>query len=330
MRVPIVIAACAASALFAGCGAATTGGGALPAAIASKGIVSWMNSAASSGDLLYVSDSDNEVTVYTYKSQQLVGVLTGFTQPMGGCADSRGNVYISDYAAQTLVEYAHGKGKPVRSLSDAPDSPYGCAVDPTTGNLAVANDDGMHEGNIAIWTNASGEPVRYTDPTLGAFRSCAYDPHGNLLVTNGIQGYPYDSDFAWLPSGGTKLVDLSIPRSGTTSDWSGVYGVAWDGKDFAISDNAVYRVALLHGQAYYVGATPLQYPEEGRPDGPYTLYFPGGRGQATQAFVGADVGISGAVLMWEYPAGGQVSGEITHGIDYPYAITISYQKDRGV
>jgi hypothetical protein len=330
MRLRAVTAACAASALFAGCGAATTAGGPLPAGSATARIVPWMDKAAAGGDLLYVSDSDGEVTVYNYKSQELVGVLTGFGQPMGGCADAAGNVYIADYTAQKIVEYAHGKNKPTRSLSDAPDSPYGCAVDPTTGNLAVANDDGGNEGNIAIWANASGQPAHYTDPTLGAFQSCAYDAHGNLLVTNGIQGYPYHSYFAWLPPGGTKLVDLSIPRSGSVSAWSGVYGVAWDGKYFTISDYSIYRIALLHGLAYYVGDTELQYPEEEAPQGPYSFYIPAEKGQATQAFVGAG-GNEGVdeVLTWAYPGGGQVSGEITHGVDKPYSVTVSYhQHDR--
>jgi WD40 repeat protein len=258
-------------------------------------------------------------------------VLTGFEQPMGGCADAAGNVYIADYTAQKVVEYAHGKSKPIRSLSDAPDSPYGCAVDPTTGNLAVANDDGANDGNIAIWTNASGQPAHYTDATLGAFQSCAYDAHGDLLVTNGIQGYPYQSNFAWLPPGGPKLVDLSIPRSGSVSGWGGVYGVAWDGKYFTISNGGIYRIALLHGQAYYVGETELQYPEEEEPHGPYSFYIPGEKGQAAQVLVGTvSEESSDYALMWAYPAGGQLSGEISHGIDNPYSVTVSYQKHRGL
>ena len=134
-----------------------------------------------------------------------------------------------------------------------------------------------------------------------------------------------------MPPGGTKLADLSIPRSGSASGWGGVYGVAWDGKYFTISDYSIYRIALLHGQAYYVGDTALQYPEEEGPHGPYSFYAPGGKGQATQALVGtASDESSDYALTWAYPAGGQVSGEISHGIDNPYSVTVSYRKNRGL
>ena len=38
-----------------------------------------------------------------------------------------------------VSEYAHGGKKPIEDLSDPPYLPFGCSVDPPTGNLAVAN-----------------------------------------------------------------------------------------------------------------------------------------------------------------------------------------------
>ncbi len=67
-------------------------------------------------DLLYVSNADGTVSVYRYWQRTLVGVLTNFTQPMGECADAAGDVYITDYAASTISEYAHGGTKPIRVL----------------------------------------------------------------------------------------------------------------------------------------------------------------------------------------------------------------------
>ncbi|HEY2473474.1 MAG TPA: hypothetical protein VGI19_01615, partial [Candidatus Cybelea sp.] len=219
---------------------------------------SWMKAGMSKADLLYVADSDNEVTVYDYASRDLVGVLTDFSQPMGECAGTNGNVYITDSAARKIFEYAHGGTKAMKTLNDAPDSPYACAVDPTTGNLAVANDDGSSkEGNIKIWSKGSGTPSSYTDSQLDNFRGCAYDSRGALLTNGFTSGYA--TGFAWLPPGGSKLINVTIPGPSSSWKWYAA-GLQWDGKFFVIDDNNLYRVSLMHGQAYYISETGLIYP----------------------------------------------------------------------
>ena len=128
---------------------------------------SWMVNGLTNQDLIYVSNIDNEVTVYTASNQKLVGVLTDFKQPMGECVDGSGNVYITDYAAEQILEYAHGGGKPIKTFSDSPYSPYTCTIDPTTGDLAVAdNGDSSQAGDIAIWPPGSSQPTRYTDSQI--------------------------------------------------------------------------------------------------------------------------------------------------------------------
>jgi hypothetical protein len=192
-------------------------------------------------DLLYVSNGNGEVTVYRYWKHTLVGILTDFSQPMGECVDKSGDVFITDYAAKQIVEYAHGGSKPIKTLNDAPDSPYTCYVDPATGNLAVANDDGpSNEGNVAIWSGASGSPTTYTDSTLSNFQGCAYDDKGNLLVTNGYPGYPYATYFAWLPKNGTKLININVPGPESSWGWYDVKGLQWDGKYFVLDAYDIY------------------------------------------------------------------------------------------
>jgi DNA-binding beta-propeller fold protein YncE len=143
--------------------------------------------------LIYVTNRDAEVTVYNLSTQAIVEVLTDFTLPMGECVDTGGNVYSTDSDAEEVFEYAHGGTKAIKTLDDSPDTPRTCAVDPTTGNLAVANDDSSsHQRNIAIWPEGSGQPTRYTNSTPDNFVGCAHDANGNLLTTN-------ESAFAWLP-----------------------------------------------------------------------------------------------------------------------------------
>jgi hypothetical protein len=286
---------------------------------------SWVSLGAAKTDLLYVTNSNAELTVYSYAKRKLLAVLTGFTQPMGECVDANQNVYIADYGAHQIVVYAHGGSKPIKTIDDSPDSPYACSVDPTTGNLAVANNDGASQpGNIAIW-NGSGQRTTYTDAKLFNFEGCAYDNNGTLLVTNGYVQYPYQAYFAWLPKAGSKLIDITLFNQ-FGAKWSGVEGIQWDGKYFAIDQGErIYRENLIHGQAYYVGVSELYYSDEYN-YGPYAFYIGTPGSQATQAVEGLYWNGGSAVGYWSYPAGGDGNRQITHAIDKPFGVAISLKK----
>lgn len=279
---------------------------------------SWMAAGQSRNDLLYVSNGNGEVTIYRYWQHTLVGVLTDFTQPNGECVDTKSHVYITDYAAKQILEFAHGGTKPIKKFDDSPDSPYTCSVDPTNGNLAVANDDGTSsQGNIAIW-NATGERTTYTDSKPYNFIGCAYDGNGNLLVTSS-SNFSVPAQFSWLPEGGAKLIDVSVPGPSPSWRWY-VTGIQWDGKFFAVDDYYVYRVALLHGQAYYVGSTSLTDATYA----PYAIYnkAPGSQGTEMVGGVYTDSNTS-FVYYWYYPAGGDPYYSFSHGLDHPFGVAIS-------
>ena len=61
-----------------------------------------------------------------------------------------------------MLEYPHGGKTAITTLSD-PQTPAACAVDPTTGNLAVANSDGNgpYYGELAIYGDGQGQPTLY-------------------------------------------------------------------------------------------------------------------------------------------------------------------------
>ena len=186
--------ACCAAAILAACDASGRAGtpatsSALPALRqGSQHRISWMAGGLAKQDLLYVSNGNSEVTVYRFWKRTLVGVLTSFTQPMGECTDNASNVYITDYAAKAVFEYAHGGTKAIKRFDDSSESPYACATDPTTGSLAVANYDGTSlPGSVAIWPKGSDDPTIYTNSQLYYFRGLAFDSSGNLLVTNGYR-----------------------------------------------------------------------------------------------------------------------------------------------
>jgi hypothetical protein len=190
--------------LLFGCGApqATTPSGATPQPASTRAVRgSWMKPGTSGQDLLYTAGGENGrgiVYVYTYPQGALVGTLTGMIQPSGVCTDSAGNVFIVAYTtgslgSSTIYEYAHGGTSPVAMLSD-PGVALGCAVDPKTGNLAVANTSDFTNpyeddwGDIAIYPEARGNPKIYYDDGFPAFYNCGYDNEGNLYVS----AFPYN------------------------------------------------------------------------------------------------------------------------------------------
>jgi hypothetical protein len=278
------------------------------------------DSIAKKVDLLYISDGNAEVTVYTYWQKTLVNTLTGFTQPEGECSDARGDVFITDAGAQRVFEYAHAGKEPIATLDDAPYAPYACSVNPATGALAVANEAGSSSrGNLAVYAHASGTPKLYTDSTIKDFQACAYDGSGNLLASNG-QADGRDSYFAWLPKNGSKLVNVNLPGPQSSWTWQDVNGIQWDGRYWVVDAYYLYRVSVADGQGYYVGETQLQT-FSGLP-GPVWIYNIHPKEQGTQV-VGP---YEGGIDYWNYPSGGDAIAEISKGIDKPVAETVSLGK----
>jgi|HubBroStandDraft_4_1064222.scaffolds.fasta_scaffold171772_1 hypothetical protein len=243
---------CVAVAILAGCGGSQPpigAPGAMPQspAIATHAVhgTSWMLPEAKSEDLLYVSDgSTDSVFVYSYKSRQQVGNLTGFGSPYGQCVDGTGDVWIADFRSSDVVEYAHGGTKPLKTLSVGGGSngwPVGCSVSPN-GDLAVSigllADAPSGAGAILVFKGASGLPVTYTDSDCYNPLAPGYDDKGNLYVegTEYISYYMQRGNVCELPAGGTSLRVVSVRRRdhGRKRPAFGTGGVMWDGKHLAL------------------------------------------------------------------------------------------------
>ena len=203
---------------------------------------SWILPSAKKSDLLYVSDLLAQVVdIYTYgKGYELVGELTGFFNPEGLCVDKTGNVYVTNDTSRgvyQITEYAHGSTSPIRTINDPDGRANGCSVDPTTGNLAVADFWGPSEviGNVAVYPKASGTPTSYSNPNIFYDYYCAYDDKGNLFVDGETEGSVFG--LGKLSKGGSTLNFVNIDET--------IYlpgGVQWDGKYLAVGD----QVAVKH------------------------------------------------------------------------------------
>jgi hypothetical protein len=236
-----VLASCAA-------GGAPPQPGLVPSARMQSGSVhydrggSWMLPDAKKSDLLYVSDLLAQVVdIYDYgHGYKLVGQLTGFFNPEGLCVDKKGNVYVTNDTSEgvyQITEYAHGSTTALRTINDPDGRANGCSIDPTTGNLAVADFWGKSEtiGNVAVFPKASGEPTSYSISNIYYDYYCAYDDSGNLFVDGETEGSVFG--LGELPKGGKALSFINIDET--------IYlpgGVQWDGKYLAVGD----QVAVKH------------------------------------------------------------------------------------
>jgi hypothetical protein len=220
-----------------------------------------MNPNAKKGDLLYVTDEGNyHVYVYAYPSGTLMGTLdSAYGSPTGLCVDKKGNIFITEYNGQEVLEYAHGGTTPIQSLYD-PGQPIGCAVDPTTGNLAVANEMSTSGGygNITIFAKAKGNGQVIQDlPSLQLPYWCTYDNKGNLFIDGEYIQSGFHFSFAELPAGSGNFTEITVPDGAGTPPG----GVQWDGKyvtlGSASSQNGLIFQSTISGSGATLAGTTM-------------------------------------------------------------------------
>jgi hypothetical protein len=308
--------------LPAGCGAPQLG--ALPAASRAGLATPWMAKSLKGDDLLYVTNMNGAVNVYKYAQHSLVGVLTDFVWPIGACSDYAGNVFITDWEANKIVEYAHGGTKPIETIRDQ-FAPSNCSVNPVNGDLAVANYGNLNNryraGNIFVYTHGKGKPVKYEGRNGEKFQGCAYDGRGDLLAAGayGISG-PFYTNFYYLPKLGKSMAPIDLPGPTVSWEWGGIQGLAWDGKYWVVDGGDLYRYAI-NVKAQYVDEIALS---NYVPD--IWIYRKGRKSPAIQ-LVGAHGSYTSSgtntAYYWNYPAGGSPTVTITKGLDAPVGVTVS-------
>ncbi|HVR45367.1 MAG TPA: hypothetical protein VMT95_01810 [Candidatus Binatia bacterium] len=316
----------AASALLAGCGSSQPPVGAANAIPRNAEIKthavhysSWMRPEAKSGDLLYVSSQNGGVFVLSYPKGAFVGELSGFDYPhapAGLCSDKLGNVFIVDSHAQNIIEYAHGGTNPIATLSDSGNSPNGCALDPKSGDLAVAGGScpGQCEANIAVYTKAIGSPTVYPDPSDARFTWCTYDAQGNLF-TNG-------APLTELPKGSGTFTNIYA------SNILGNGPIQWDGKYLAVGQphqdthgpTTIYQVQVSGTTATVVNTIELSSGKTDRnPGSGFVQFWIQGSSVVSPKLPWGHESVG----LWRYPVGGNPIGAIASHALEPLGITVS-------
>ncbi|HEY2473961.1 MAG TPA: hypothetical protein VGI19_04085 [Candidatus Cybelea sp.] len=270
---------------------------------------------AGSGALLYVvDDGTGKVPYYSYPKMKQAGVLSGFGSANGACVDAGGNVFISDAHNSEVDEFAHGGTKVLRRLKDAEDYLGGCAIDPVSGNLAVATQPrNSSPGGVAIFAHAKGKPKNLDASGIYYPSNCAYDDKGDLFVDGGNYRGGYFK-LSELPARSKTFVPISLNETILVPG-----GLQWDGKYLAVADpgqgysgSVIYRFAIDGSTGTNVSTVEL----DGSGD-VMGFWIDGAR------VIVPDKGKSGAyVKVWKYPGGGNVLKSYS-GFSDPVAATIS-------
>jgi hypothetical protein len=267
---------------------------------------------AKTNNLLYVSQggsSDNTVYVYAYPSGKPEGMLTGFHDPRGLCVDQAGDVWVTNYATNEIIEYAHGGTSPIATLTDESFGfTTGCAVDKKTGNLAATSVGTSFPGDVEIFKQAQGAPTAYSDPAIRSFVFCGYDGNDNLFVDGktGSGGFQLDK----LGKGKTSFTEVTLNQS-----FNAPGGVQWRSGSLAVGDEAIgviYQFSIKGTTGTETGNTPLT-----------------GSSTVNQFWIQGKTVIgpsfnSSSTLFWSYPAGGVAKKTIAS--PYPFGSTVSLAK----
>ncbi len=275
---------CAFALVLGACGGSQLPVGA-PGAVSNTGFASpleraksWMMPAAQkASSLLYISNwGTSDVTVYTYADGGglvLVGTLTGFSLPGGLCSDSKGNVWIPDVNSRRLYEYAHGGTSPIETIQQSSGYPYDCAVDPTTGNLAVASQhpNGKYQSYSVVYVYPKGSKTARRYSTVHGFKYVyfvAYDNASNLYA----DGTPCFRDNCYyerngppglykLPNGGSEFERLDLRgatlHQPTAINWVKPTLLLGDRNFQNQGTSGAYKVFVSGSKATVVGTLPF-------------------------------------------------------------------------
>jgi sugar lactone lactonase YvrE len=179
---------------------------------------------AASKTVLLVGGSENNLYIVAYPSGKPLHTLTGFDEPQGTCSDGNGHFWIANTGNADVIEYS-SDGANLGTVSDANNYPVGCAYDPKTGDLAVANiittSDGP--GNVAIYSKAKGSPKIYTAASLQKIYFAAFAGSSGTLVVDGENS---SSDVAIASFNGGKFHEITL--KGETIEFPGA--LAWSTK----------------------------------------------------------------------------------------------------
>ncbi len=192
---------------------------------------------------------DASVSVYSFPAGGLEGRLPN-VRANGLCSNVRGDVFIPQ--GNEVLEYAHDDTRPLAVFRNSLGGGVQfCAVDPSTGDLAVTGG----KSGVAIYAGAEAGAKVYRTGHRNRYSSVAYDGDGNLFVEAA------NRNLVELPKGDTRLRDVT---------WKGTHpgnlgSIQWDGEYLAVESPGtastpmrVFRYSVSGAEATLDGETTLR------------------------------------------------------------------------
>jgi hypothetical protein len=263
--------------------------------------------------VVFVSDIGNDlVDVFTLPSMTFKAQLTGFNEPQGECAARNGDVWITNSnPPNAILLYSH-TGKLIKALNDRNEHPVACAVDQSTGDLAVSSiyaGSASGPGDVAIYKGGSGSPTVLTCSAMSYYYFITFGPSGTLYVDGSNAAGSYQL------CGGNESSLSAIGVSGATIYFPGFLQWYNAGNYLAAGDQlcggntaaCVYQLSINGSTATSMGVTDLQ-----RSDGSNVCDLTSATFAGTKqtTLVGSDDewcnnNRGAAVSQWSWPAGGE-------------------------
>jgi hypothetical protein len=274
---------------------------------------SWIKTPLTDRQLLYISDTASDVVdVYGYPSRAPVGQLFGFNEPQGECADSRGDVYVTNTGTSQIYVYPPASGTLLETINDPGGFPVGCAVGPE-GELAVTNifSSSYGPGSISLYNGSNTIPTIITSPSFENMYFDGFDAKNNLFVDGLNPSGVFQ--LGKLPSGSNTITPITV--SGASIEYPGGVQVT-AGPKVNVGDQlgeVVYRMSeggVVNGHTSLSGASDCV-------QGTIVVGKPVSKG----VFICPDAGTADTEF-FKYTAGGSPTQTIT-GFEEPIGSVIS-------
>ena len=178
--------------------------------------------------------------------QKIIGTLAHFNQPLGECVDAKSDVWIVD--SNGLTEYAHGGTKSIGSISMYPryygDHPYSCAIDPTSGEIAISiiNRYQGNDAGLVLICDSEGDCASYVTHARAYIYFVSYNKNGDLYA----DGIKIDKNILWMamrPHGGVfqkfTIKGATMIRPEDLVNAEGVFSVGAPGSS---GNSIIYQV----------------------------------------------------------------------------------------
>jgi hypothetical protein len=259
-----------------------------------------------SGDLLYFGHAVREDTTFryllsvvTFPGGKPVATVRLKGPTVGACSDASGNVWVVVQKGREFnaYEYEHGGTAPIAKIhvEHPEDFVTDCAIDPSTGNLAVLVGGPSAKGYAEVWAGARpGEPARYAIPFTPT--ACAYDADGDLFVDGWI-GSTVLFNLAELTKGSSTFEPVALDKE--PQNYPGA--VRWDGTYLDIADSKIYRVSISGYRGHVAQIVTFDKLS-------YVADF-----DVSGAELAGTAGNNGDVIgLWPFPAGGRISKKLAH------------------